>query len=153
MSFEPLKAEDLPLVNRLLQTQPEFGDLLNVIKKVGAGTKYPVNSFDDLADALGGDKATIMFGGRTVTMAEARNLVPAYYFPIGSERDLVAKISDLRSRSPLGTASAQAPSQPPIKLMPAVAAKPVGVDVPETTIEEIIRITGLGKTIHGTGGF
>ena len=62
---------------------------------------YPLRTFDDLAAVLETVDAGLVVHGRAVTTAEARNLVPAYYFPIGSEADLLAKLADLRE-DPIG---------------------------------------------------
>ena len=106
MAFEPLKAEDISLVNRVLTSQPDLQDTISIIKQVNAKAKYPIASFDDLAQAFGGDGGTITFRGRTLSMAEARGIIPAYYFPIASEADLTAKMADLgKSLPPMTTAA------------------------------------------------
>jgi hypothetical protein len=153
MPFEPLKPEDLPLVNRLLQTQPEILETITVIKHVTAKAKFPIHSFDDLAEALGGDQATVTFHGRTLSLAEVRNLVPAYYFPIASERDLLAKVLDLSKRFPAATMS------PPPRLaaslmIPAGSHSPVGKKIPESILEQvrleqIRRSSGPDKDMPG----
>lgn len=55
---------------------------------------WPVKTFDELADALGRSE-TLTVRGRSVPVAEARDLVPTYYFPVTSARDLEAKLADL----------------------------------------------------------
>jgi hypothetical protein len=101
MAFEPVKSEDLALVNQVLQSQPDMQNTITLVKQISAKAKYPIANFDALATALGGDKATITFRGRSMTMAEARSSIPSYYFPITSESDLISKVSDLTTIPPL----------------------------------------------------
>jgi len=150
MAYEPLKADDLHLVNRLLQFQPELRETIDLIRQVIGKVKFPIQSFDDLSEALGGDDKTVTFRGRTLTVGEARNLIPAYYFPIGSERDLVAKITDL-AKGRQGP-----PSTPPleagIKLMPAAAQRPERLESPNISADDVLRLSGFGKRAPGAGG-
>ena len=92
-----LAAEDLNMLNRMMPLYPEFHETVMIVKRVIEATKFPINSYDDLAESLGGEDATITFRGRTMTVGEIRKMVPAYYFPFSSEKDLIAKISDLRA--------------------------------------------------------
>lgn len=98
-------AQDLPLLNRLMAQNPSFAETANVVKAVTSKTKFPVNSYEDLTQALGGESAAITFGGRTMTLAQIKQFVPAYYFPISSEADLVAKIGEMQSRATTTVAS------------------------------------------------
>jgi hypothetical protein len=155
MPFEPLKAEDIALVNRLLPTHPDLHDTISIVKQVNAKAKYPIASFDDLAHALGGEDGTFTFRGRTMSMAEARGIIPAYYFPIGSEADLTAKIADLgKALPPLASATtvANGTLESAIKLMPATAVKPPTENAPQVAHEEVLKIAGFGKQRPGTGG-
>lgn len=101
MAFEPLKATDLTLVNQVLQTQPGLQNTISLVKQVSAKAKYPIANFDELQTALGGANATVSFGGRSMTMAEAKTSIPSYYFPIASESDLISKVTDLTTIPPL----------------------------------------------------
>ena len=151
MAFEPLTAADLPLVNRLLQSQPDLQDTISVVKQVNAKAKYPIASFDDLAKALGGDDATVTFRGRTITMAEARTLIPAYYFPIASESDLTAKMADLSKALPSpAPPAATPPLESAIKLMAASAVKPTAAYTP-INVDEILKAAGESEK-PGAGG-
>jgi hypothetical protein len=116
--------------------------------------KYPISSFDDLERALGGAQATVTFRGRTLTMAEARSLVPAYYFPIGSEADLTAKMADLgKTLPPLASVAPRPDSlETAIKLMAPSAIKPTAA-IPAISHEEILRRSGFGTQRPGIGGF
>jgi hypothetical protein len=154
MPFEPLKAEDLALVNRLLQAHPDLHDTIAIVKQVSAKVKYPITSFDDLEKSLGGPDATVTFRGRTVTMAEARAVVPAYYFPIGSETDLTAKMADLGKAlpPPAATAARTDALESAIKLMAPSAIRP-NAAIPTIAHEEILRRSGFGKQRPAVGGF
>jgi hypothetical protein len=155
MPFEPLKAEDISLVNRLLPTHPDLHDTISIIKQVNAKAKYPITSFDDLAQALGGENGTFTFRGRTMSMAEARGIIPAYYFPIASEADLAAKIADLgKALPPLASATAVATGTlaSVIKLMAASAVKPSTENAPQVADEEVLKISGFGKQRPAAGG-
>src|SRR5437867_649442 len=97
-------------------------ELVQIVKQITATTKFPIGSFDDLVDAMGGEKATLKFLGQSHTLAELRDRIPSYYFPIGSERDLVAKFRDLAKARP--RAFEEAPFESALKLLPPVAARP-----------------------------
>ncbi len=57
--------------------------------------RWPVDTFDELVDALG-PSTTVVVHGREVPLAQAERLVPAYYFPVVSAADLDSKLADLR---------------------------------------------------------
>jgi hypothetical protein len=151
MAFEPLKETDLPLINRLLQAHPDLHETIGLLKQVNQSAKYPINSFDDLAKALGGE--TFTFRGRTMTMAEAKEAIPAYYFPIGSESDLMTKMADLSTALPAPAHTTVKPTlESAIKLMAASAVKPPSVEAPKLIDEEVHKIAGLGSKRPGIGG-
>jgi hypothetical protein len=153
MAFEPLKAEDIALVNRLIQAHPDLQDTISIVKMVNAKAKYPITSFDELEKALGGEQGSITFRGRSVTMAEARSIIPAYYFPIASEADLTAKMADMGKALPPLTATVS-PTQgleAVIRLLAPSAVKP-SHPVPEISNEEVLRLSGFGKQKPGIGG-
>ncbi|MEO7143307.1 MAG: hypothetical protein ABI165_07355 [Bryobacteraceae bacterium] len=138
-------------MNRLLQSHPDLQDTISVVRQVGVKAKYPIASFDDLANTLGGENAAVTFRGRTLTMAEARSIIPAYYFPIASEADLTAKMADLAKALPTLSAVASAPTlESVIRLMPASAAAPTFA-VPTINVEEVLSLAG-GRQKPGTGG-
>ncbi len=155
MPFEPLKTEDLSLVNRLIQVHPDLQDTIAVVKQVNAKGKYPIESFDELAKTMGGDHASITFRGRTLTMADARNVIPAYYFPIQSEADLLAKMADLSKGMPPATAPLKTPPlEHSLKLMEATAVKHANLSPPpDMNIEEIFKVASFAKQTPGVGGF
>lgn len=55
---------------------------------------WPVNTFEALAASLG-PAAFVTVRGKSVPVAEAHDLVPAYYFPVTSAADLASKLADL----------------------------------------------------------
>jgi hypothetical protein len=55
----------------------------------------PIRSPDELRELLASAGPTMDLRGETMDVADAVRLVPAYYFPIGSKADLVAKLQDL----------------------------------------------------------
>jgi hypothetical protein len=151
MNQEPLKAEDLGLINRLIKQQPELQELVQIVKQVTSKLKFPIESFDDMAEALGPD-AAITFRGRKQLLTGVRDYVPAYYFPIGSERDLVAKLRDLAKGAPASYQAAETGFEAALKFMPAMEKRPENVRVPEIANEEVLRISGFGKQTSGIGG-
>lgn len=90
-------ADDLNLITNTLAIHPEVLETLNIVKSVTSKAKFPINSYDDLAETLGGEDIAITFRGRQMTLREIKKLVPAYYFPISSEKDLIAKVRDLQT--------------------------------------------------------
>ena|SRR5438093_791270 len=65
------------------------------ISEIAARSTYPIASFDELVTALGGADVSFAIRGQNAQLGEVRDLVPDYYFPIGSAADLVAKMADL----------------------------------------------------------
>lgn len=149
MAREKITADDLSLVNRVLRQHPDVEEIVRAVKQVSANAKYPINTFDELAKAMGGEDATVTFRGRSMKVAEARRFIPAYYFPIGSEDDLVAKISDLQERARVGAPPA------PVDISPGLTVhwaepkeKPAGLEPPKVTAEEL---ASLATKFPGTG--
>lgn len=73
-------------------------DVIDTAKNVSKKVQYPINSFDDIVKALGGDNSTIDFEGQGHKIGHVRKLIPSDYFPIESEEDLIAKIAHLRGQ-------------------------------------------------------
>ena len=95
MIYEPFQPEDLRLINLVLLHYPDVSDVIRALKHAVTRVTYPVRTFDELADALGG----ITIAGGAFSIADAEQLLPSYYFPIASEEDLVAKVADLSSQA------------------------------------------------------
>jgi hypothetical protein len=74
----------------------KFDDVIDAAKRVSKKARYPINGFDDLAKALGGENADIKFEGKEYKVSHVRRLVTVDYFPIESEEDLIAKAAHLR---------------------------------------------------------
>jgi hypothetical protein len=152
-----LQADDLTLVSKILQLHPEVEEVIRAVRQVSAGAKYPIQSFDELAQALGGDQGTVTFRGQQMRVGDIRRLIPAYYFPIGSEQDLIAKVSDLQSRAGGGQQQPGDVNKAPnlkIEWAQARGDKPEGTMKPNISIEEIqahAKARGLGNA-PGLGG-
>jgi hypothetical protein len=96
-TFE-IGAEDLPHLRRILRMYPGIEEMLNVVRRVSR-IGFPINSFVDLEDGLGGPDVTIRIGGRRTPLRIIRRFVPMHYFPIANENDLIAKFVELRRRA------------------------------------------------------
>jgi hypothetical protein len=101
MRREKLKAEDLELIERVLLSLPEVDELVQLAVRLSRKVSYPINAFDDLVQVLGGDEELLLFRGQPISVAQVRKMIPAYYFPIANEADLLSKIADLRERASL----------------------------------------------------
>lgn len=95
---DAFKKDDLPLLNRLIAGNPQLRETAALVKKISGSGKYPISSVDDLITAVGGPDSTFTFKGRTMSLREAKDFVPAHYFPITSEADLIAKLSDVQAK-------------------------------------------------------
>lgn len=153
MAFEPLRETDLPLINRLLQAHPDLHETIGLVKQLNQTAKYPINNFEDLGKALGGENATFTFRGRSMTMSEAKAAIPAYYFPIASESDLMTKMADLSTALPPAAHTTIKPSfESTIRLMAPSAVKPPAEKVPTISDEELHKLSGFGSKRPGMGG-
>ena len=95
MLDDPFQAGDLRLINLILPHYPEVVDVIHAVKQVVDRVTYPIQSFDELAEALG----DVSIAGGAFSPAEAQRLLPPYYFPIVSEDDLITKIGDMRAQA------------------------------------------------------
>ncbi|MEO7084736.1 MAG: hypothetical protein ABI442_04705 [Gemmatimonadaceae bacterium] len=103
---DSINSEYLDLVKRVVKHHPEVAEAIATVSAVTAKATFPIKSFQDLAESMGGLHATMEFRHRSFTMAELESRIPAYYFPIANENDLIAKIGDLSKRMPSLGASA-----------------------------------------------
>ena len=94
MHDEPFGPEDLRLLNLILPHYPDVMDVVRSVRHAVGRVTYPVQSFEQLADALGG----VTIAGGSFSIADAQRLLPPYYFPIHSEEDLISKVADLRAQ-------------------------------------------------------
>lgn len=102
-------AEDFGLLSHLLETNPSLKEVAMIAKIVLKSATFPINSYGELAESLakaGHGKLTM--AGSSMSLEEIRSRVPSYYFPINSERDLLAKITELVQQN----AAAPAPHPP-----------------------------------------
>jgi hypothetical protein len=61
--------------------------------------RYPIESFTDLMDKLGGPEATVTIVGVRARVVDLEGRIAANYFPIGSADDFVAKVGELIARN------------------------------------------------------
>ena len=133
------------LVRAFLKHHPQIAEAIDAASTIISRVKFPINSFQDLVDAMGGAETTLQFGRRSFTLAELESRVPSYYFPIANENDLVAKIGDLST----GVPSVKAPV--PV-LIPATASLP-SVPPPTMSLEEIHAGRGVAaRGVPAMGG-
>jgi hypothetical protein len=143
---QPLPQQQLRLINAFLKLHPQVAEAVAIASSLVGKVHFPVNSFQDLTDAMGGPQTAVQFGGRSFTLAEIECQVPAYYFPIANENDLVAKLGDLSKRMPSTVAST-----PP--LIPATASAPSIPPLSTRAIEEIYKSRDqLAAGVAGVGG-
>ncbi|WP_125591631.1 hypothetical protein [Amycolatopsis balhimycina] len=97
-------ADDLDAINVVLDQFPDISDLVDDVRSLDFLT-YPIDSLKTLFENAGERPE------RTVPL-EALRRAPAFYFPLASKADLVAKLLELR-RHPL-PARAPLPPLPPL---------------------------------------
>jgi len=93
---KPFELEDFEVVNRVLPHFPEVQQAIHVVRRVSDQTEYPIDSFRELAAALGGPDTHIRYRDKRLTLRQVARLIPAYYFPITSQEDLAEKIADIQ---------------------------------------------------------
>src|SRR5438046_1813126 len=136
---KPETPQELRIMNAFLKHHPQVAEAITVARTVVEKVRFPINSFQDLTDAMGGAQSAVEFGGRSFTLAELECQVPAYYFPIANENDLIAKMGDLSNRLPsVGTVPT---------LIPATAIRE-SLDPPKTSLEEIYKAaSSIGRGV------
>jgi hypothetical protein len=115
----------------------KFDEIMDTAKNVSKKIQYPINSFDDVARALGGDNADIPFEGKGHKIGQIRRLIPAEYFPIESEEDLVAKIAQLRGEG------GEADTDPVTYANPVAAPEKGKENPPNIPAHEIPKARGV----------
>jgi hypothetical protein len=142
---KPESPEQMRIVNAFLKHHPQVAEAIAIASTVISKVRFPINSFQDLTDAMGGAETAVQFGGRSFTLAELEDQVPCYYFPIANENDLIAKIGDLSKRMP----SVKAPA--PV-LIPATASMR-SVAPPTMSLEEMQKAPGfVARGVAAVGG-
>ena len=81
-------ADDLDTINVILDQFPDIRDLVDDVRSLDFLT-YPVDSLTTLFASAGEHRE------KTVSL-EALRRAPAFYFPLASKADLVAKLLELR---------------------------------------------------------
>jgi hypothetical protein len=141
----PSDSDDLALINSVLQFYPEVNALVRTVKRVSARTEYPVASFSELTDAAGdgGEEVPADEGlspqERAASVLGLPHGMPAYYFPIASQDDLIAKLLELRAKpSPAqeprhrgGIAETLRMTAPPPTVLPSPSPIPEPQPLPE----------------------
>ena len=72
--------------------------IVRTVNSISGNLTFPIRSFKELSDALGGEGAEVQHGGERRKVALVRGLIPDAYFPIESREELITKIIDLQSR-------------------------------------------------------
>ena len=67
-------------------------------KEISGRAQYPIKTIDELMKALGGDDVAIEFEGPRGAARNLRKVIPAEFFPVKSEADLVEKSEKLRAK-------------------------------------------------------
>jgi hypothetical protein len=70
-----------------------YNEIEKVAKKVSEKAKYPIKNFHELAEALGGEDASVEYEGKGQKIGQAKKLLPDGFFPVESEQDLIAKVA------------------------------------------------------------
>ncbi len=141
----PDQTLQLRIVNAYLRHHPQVAEAIEVATSVVAKVQFPINSFQDMTEAMGGAQTSVKFAGRSFTLAELESQVPSYYFPIANENDLVAKLGDLSKRLPSA-------ADPGPVLIPATAAAP-SVPHPSMSGDELQNLKSrVPSGVAGIGG-
>ncbi len=139
----PKEENELKAMRLLIRMQPELRESYEILTKIMDKGKFPINSFQDFSELMGGDDATMSFAGKVMKLRDVEGMVPSYYFPISNEHDLSAKVRDLTSRKPT-VPSQETPSG--VVLMPAKAEKPGDAGEPPRHLEQmhtVLKTPGL----------
>jgi hypothetical protein len=137
MLEEPFQPEDLRLINLILPHYPDVVDVIRAVKQAAARVRYPVQNYEELVTALG----DVALAGSPLGRAEAQRLLPAYYFPISSEEDLIAKVADLRAQA---GALAALPSMGDVEWVPPAETPPENSRPPHVDLARLPTDLGGG---------
>ena len=75
----------------------KFDEIERVGKQVSKKARFPIESSDELRDALGGKGGKFKYEGKERKADEVQR-IPDDFFPIESETDFVGKMATLRAR-------------------------------------------------------
>ncbi len=152
----PVNPNQLDMIQRVLKYHPEVAEAIAAVGAVTAKAKFPVESFHDLTEAMGGPDATIAFRGREFALSELEHQIPAYYFPIANVNDLIAKFGDLSKRMPTigrsDTVRTVGGNNINAVFVPSTAPRPKEAS-PSLTLEEMHKASGyVQQPIPAIGG-
>jgi len=83
------------------QREPRgLGEIVSAAKDFSGKARYPVPGFQRLGAAPGGENAPVTAVGERPKVGDLRDVVPAEYFPIESEDDLVMKVASAFASDP-----------------------------------------------------
>lgn len=146
-AIEDFTPDDLPYLNMAMRAFPHVAHGFRAVIVATSKLSFPVSGPDDLRAATG-DGYQLRYGDSEIPVDDLPQLMPAYYFPIESAEDFLAKVADVcdRVREPEGRNIAST-------LMEATAASPDSLP-PDIAIDEIIKMSGLeqGTAVPSAGG-
>ena len=71
-------------------------EVVHVAKQISNKRGFPVESYDDLANALGGESGKIRIGEKEHKVSAASR-IPEEFYPLESEEDFIAKVTSLQA--------------------------------------------------------
>jgi hypothetical protein len=83
---------DLRIINAVLESFPQVTRLVDLVKIISSATEYPITSRSRFQELLRNRDEEVLQGSWLYGLPDS---IPAYYFPIASEDDLIAKLLDL----------------------------------------------------------
>lgn len=144
--IEDFTPEDLPQLNLAMQAFPHVAYGLRALIAVTSRLSFPVSSPEDIARAI--EQDYLRYGESEIPVAELPTLMPAYYFPIESPEDFLAKVADvcIRVREPAGRNLAST-------LMEATAPPP-DESPPDMSVDDVMRMGRVseGPAVPSAGG-
>jgi len=147
MSPAEFTPDDLPLLNTVMRAFPHVADGFKSVIEVTRMLSFPVESPDQLSQAVG--NVDLRYGDAVIPVGDLPTLMPAYYFPVESEEDFLAKIADVcaRVRAPEGLNLAVS------RLIEATAPSRGGTP-PTISDDEIVSLARLRESpaIPSVGG-
>jgi hypothetical protein len=135
--------EDLPLINRVLQLYPDVTEVIKIVQLISPKVTYPIQNFEEIANALGSEEVNMSLGDQSFNLIDIGQFLPDYYFPIGSEDDLIAKIADIRAQvfsSVQASEGTETASGLNLLRGESQATPPEGTEPPNISMEEIRAI-------------
>lgn len=134
--FQDFTPDELPDLNRLMRVFPHVAYGFRAVMAAMSRLSFPVQAPSDLSAATSGGYG-LSYGASEIPIDDLPRLMPAYYFPIESEDDFLAKVGDVcaRVREPEGRNITT-------RLMEATAPSRGGTP-PELDDAQILEMAGL----------